>query len=145
MKTPTTDPNPAVTPEAPSRPLAWAAALAVPCLAALADVLLWTAARAAGADLEVATGGSTHEVGVGAVVAGALVSGLAGVLLLRLALRVTARGRRWWTIGALAVLALSLLSPLAQAETATTAMVLVGLHLLTGAVVVTGLRRVTSA
>lgn len=77
-------------------------------------------------------GGAAQTVSAGAVLAVALVASGAGWVLLAVLERRTARARRLWTGIALAVLLLSLAGPLTAAVTATTAVVLVLMHLAVG-------------
>lgn len=121
----------------------WRASMGVAAFAVAAALGLRLIATALGIDVQVGSGAARHGVGLVAV---GLSSGVAagfGVLALQLALRLFARGRRWWTMGAVVVLALSLLSPL-QATTVAAWLVLSLLHLATAAVVILGLRRVSA-
>jgi hypothetical protein len=111
-------------------------AVAAAGLAALA----WAVARAAGIELTVRSGSGTREVNLVAVVVTSLVVAIAGAALLKVLERRTAHGRRLWTVVASAVWVMSLSGPLSATEPSAF-LVLAGLHLLVGAVVVTGLRR----
>lgn len=75
--------------------------------------VLWLVEHAVlGADLAVRSGSSVQEIGGPAVVAVALLVGLAAWGLLALLERTTAGGRRVWTVIAAVILLLSLLGPL---------------------------------
>jgi chromate transport protein ChrA len=111
----------------------------VAVVAAAAAVVVWSAARLAGIDLVVRSGGRTSHVTVVSVIVTALVVAVAGAALLRIFERRTTNGRRTWTIVAVSVWAVSLLGPL-SATRPSAGLVLAGLHLLVGAVVVLGLR-----
>ncbi|THV29031.1 DUF6069 family protein [Glycomyces paridis] len=115
--------------------------LLTPVTAAAAALLLWAVAvPLAGADLTVDQGGTEQTVGPAMTAFAALAIGYAAWGLLALLERFTARGTRTWTIIAAAFLAVSLLGPLGAVNTAAT-LVLLGMHLLVGAVVITGLAR----
>ncbi len=82
-----------------------------------------------------------QTVVAGQVVGTALAAGLLGWLLLTALDRRTPRPRAVWTAVALLVLAASLALPLAAATTASAAVGLIVLHLVTGAIVIPGLAR----
>lgn len=125
-----------------TRPTArWPAAFAVAGAAVLAAVALKLVADLLGIDLVVETGGDRSQVTLASVIAGSAVGSVTGVLLLQVALRCFARGRRWWTIGAGVGLLGSLASPLA-ATTAGAWTVLSLMHLAVGGVVIVGLRSI---
>lgn len=84
--------------------------------------------------------GAPQHIGLPAVIAVALLAGLAGWASLAAAERFTRRPRLVWTALALAVLLLSLTGPLA-APAAAARTALAFLHLLVGGVVIGGLRR----
>lgn len=111
-------------------------------VAALAGWLAW--AQAGGVDLTVRSAGDVHGVGAGSAAVTAVVVSGAAVALLRLFEARLQRALRTWTVVACGVLALSMLGPLG-ATTATAGLGLASLHLLVGAVVVLGLRRVHRA
>jgi hypothetical protein len=111
----------------------------VAVVAAASAVVVWSAARVAGIDLVVRSGGGTSDVNVVSVIVTALVVAIAGAGLLRLFERRTTNGRRTWTSVAVSVWAVSLLGPL-SATRPSAGLVLAGLHLLVGSVVVLGLR-----
>jgi hypothetical protein len=100
----------------------------------------WVVARAAGIELTVRSDSGTHEVNLVSVVVTSLVVAIAGAGLLKVLERRTTHGRRLWTVVASAGWAMSLMGPLSATEPSAV-LVLAGLHLLVGAVVVTGLRR----
>jgi hypothetical protein len=111
--------------------------------ATLAPLIVWlVAVPLSDVTLRVHPGGSAAQtVGAGVVVTVALLASVAGWGLLALLERRTSRAHRLWTGISLAVALLSLLGPLTSAATATTAAVLVLMHLAVAAVLITGLRR----
>lgn len=116
----------------------WASVLtamaAATAVAALADPVL-------GVDLAVRLDGAgVQQVGNLAVTVTSLLAGFAGWAALALLERWTGHARRVWTVLACGVLVASLTGPLAAVSPAATA-VLLGLHLLVGAVLLVGLRR----
>ena len=109
--------------------------------AVVGAVLVWLiAVPVAGVDL-VATplGGATMHVTVVAVLVSSLLVGLAGLGLLTLLERRSANGLRTWTIVAAIVLVLSLGSPMGG-ETLGAKLSLAAMHLVVGAVLITGFR-----
>jgi hypothetical protein len=138
MSTHTTTPP---TERATRRTAPWPAALAVVAVAVAAAVALRLIAYATGINLVVETGDDHTTVRMAPVIAGSAIGALAGVLVLQLALRYVAHGRRWWTIGAAVSLFGSLTTPMAS-TTASAWIVLSLMHLVVGAVVIVGLRRV---
>ena len=101
----------------------------------------WVGARAAGIVLEVRSGSGTSDVNVVSVVVATLVVSIVGAALLRMLERRTAQALQIWTMMAAVVWAASSLGPL-SATRLPAGLVLAGLHLLVGAVVIAGLRRV---
>ncbi|TDQ01002.1 DUF6069 family protein [Labedaea rhizosphaerae] len=104
-------------------------------------VLVWLiAVPVAGVDL-VATpmGGSTMHVTLLAVLVSSLVVGLAGLGLLTLLERRSAKGLRNWTSTAAVVLVLSLASPMGG-ESLGAKLSLTAMHLVVGAVLIAGFR-----
>jgi hypothetical protein len=124
--------------EAPSVTPKRADAKVVVVATALA-VLVWTAAEAAGVDLEVRSGSGTTQVALGSVIVTPLVVGAVAAALLRLLERRTAHGLRTWTIVAVIAWVLAFLGPLSAASLGA-GLVLATMHLAVGAVVVGGLR-----
>jgi hypothetical protein len=124
----------------PSRALRRAGAVVAAALAALA---VWVVAvPIAGLDLAAAPiGGPVAPVGPLAVAAGPLLAGLSGWALLAVLERRTSRARRTWTVIALVVLALSLVSPLLGGVGAGGVLTLVTMHLVTGGVLIALLPR----
>lgn len=110
--------------------------------AVLAAVAVWTVADPVlGIELLVEMDTEPQPIGVQAVVASSLVSGLAGWGLVALLERVTARARRVWTGTALVVLMLSLLGPPAAVTTAAT-VALAAMHLAVAVVLIPALTTV---
>ncbi|NUW33093.1 hypothetical protein HTZ77_16870 [Nonomuraea sp. SMC257] len=109
---------------------------------AAAALAVWAlAVPVAGVTLTVRTGGGTQTVEAVPVVVVSLLAGLAGWALLALLERRAARPRRSWTITALVVCVLSLAGPLTSAVGAAATLVLLALHLVVGAVLITWLAR----
>lgn len=107
-------------------------------LGAAATWAVWT--QAFGVELVADTGSGSREIGPAAVVLTTLVVAAAGVGLRRLLEAKLTRGRRWWTVTAVAVWLVSMLGPLG-ATTAGAVLALVSLHVVVGTVVVVGLLR----
>jgi hypothetical protein len=111
--------------------------------AVLAAVALWAvAALVLDIDLTITTPGRPPmAIGFGAVVAMALLIGLAGWALLAVLERFTRRARTIWTVVAVVVLAGSM-APLLAAEAAgATVVTLALLHLVVGTILIAGLPR----
>jgi hypothetical protein len=112
---------------------------------AVAALVVWlVAAQLAGVHLDVRTGSDHHEqrVGAGAVLGASVVAGLAAWgSLAALERWVPARANRTWPVLALTVLLLSLAGPFGLGVTTGAKVVLLCLHLVTGLVLVAGLRR----
>ncbi|GIL26071.1 DUF6069 family protein [Actinocatenispora comari] len=117
-------------------------ARALTVAAAVATAVLGWAllAPVAGLDLTVTVGTGQQRLGVVAVIAATLVTGLVGWGLRALLDRLTGRARTVWTVIATIVLALSLLGPVGSAVGGGTVAALIGLHLLVGLVLLLGLR-----
>ncbi|WP_431877740.1 DUF6069 family protein [Micromonospora marina] len=110
--------------------------------AAAVTLLGWVVAvPVAGVELAARTGSAEQRVTPVAVVVSTLLAGLAGWALLALLERLTARARTVWTVVAALVLLVSLLGPLGGGAGSAAALTLVALHLVAGAVLITGLRR----
>jgi hypothetical protein len=106
-----------------------------------AALLLWAAAvPVGGVDLTADQAGTPLMVGPALVAVAALIAGLAAWGLLAVLERFTARAALVWSIIAAAVLAFSLTGPLAAATTAAM-LVLMGMHVLTGALLIAGMAR----
>lgn len=115
---------------------------AVLAASAAAAALWWITGPVAGVDVAVDTGGGATPVGPVAVVVAALLAGLAGWGLLAVLERTTRRPRAAWTATATVVLAGSLAGPLtAGASGPAGTLTLVGLHVVTGAVLIALLPR----
>ncbi len=109
-------------------------------VAALGGWLVW---QVAGVDLTVRSADQVRDVGAGSVGITALLAALAGVGLIRL-LAKRDTGLRTWTIVAGVVWTVSMLGP-SGATTLSAGLSLASLHLLVGAIVVFGVRRVHCA
>lgn len=109
---------------------------------AVVGLVTWAAwTQLGGVSLSAETGGGTREVGAPSVTVAALLAATAGVLLARMLLSWLPRGLRWWTVIACAVWLLSFLGVLG-AVSAAVGLGLASLHLVVGACVVAGVRRV---
>ncbi len=115
------------------------AIVAIAAVASLVTWDLWT--QVAGVDLAARSGADVREVSAGAVLVTALVVAVAGVLLARLLVRVVEAGLVWWTVLAGAALLFSMVGPL-EATGLAAGVGLASLHLVVGAVVLFGVRRV---
>ncbi|MGV9766811.1 DUF6069 family protein [Micromonospora tulbaghiae] len=110
--------------------------------AAAATLLAWlVAVPVAGVELTARTGTAEQRVTPVAVVVSTLLAGLAGWALLALLERLTGRARTAWTAVAVLVLLVSVLGPLGGGVGRAATLTLVALHLVAGAVLITGLRR----
>lgn len=106
-----------------------------------AALVLWAAATPiADIDLTVDQAGTPLTVGPVLIVLACLIVGSAAWGLLAILERSTARASLIWSIIAAAVLAFSLTGPLAAATTAAM-LVLMGMHVVTGGILITGLVR----
>ncbi|MEU8071375.1 DUF6069 family protein [Micromonospora sp. NPDC048169] len=112
-------------------------------LAVTAAALLgWVVAvPVAGVELIARSGSTDQRVTPVAVVVSTLLAGLAGWALLAVLERLTGRARSAWTVVAVLVLLVSLLGPLGGGVGGAAKLTLVALHLVVGAVLITGLRR----
>jgi len=128
------------TADRPSTVPARAGAVAAAVAAALA---VWVVVvPVLGVDLAAAPGGGpVQRVGPIAVAVGPLVAGLCGWALLALLERRTARPRRTWTITALVVLVLSLVTPISGGVGPASTATLLTMHLVVGAVLIALLPR----
>ena len=115
--------------------------------AVVAALTVWTVAGPVlGIDLQVQRRpGQLEAVNVGAVLGSSLVASLAGWATLAVLERLTRRTRTVWTILALAVLALSMVGPLAGGVTAGAKAALALMHLVVAAVLVPVLARTSDA
>ncbi|MER7557392.1 DUF6069 family protein [Nocardioides sp. NPDC126508] len=107
-------------------------------VAATAVWLLWT--QAGGVDLEVRSGGGSQQIGIGSVIVSSLIVALAGGVLLRWWEGRSERGTRRWTILAVGIAVVSLITP-TSALTVATGLGLASLHVVVAVVVIAGLRR----
>jgi Family of unknown function (DUF6069) len=108
--------------------------------AATAALLDWVVlVPVSGVHLRVENSTGTSEVGAAAVVIFALLAGFAGWALLAALERCTSRPRRTWTVIASVTLVVSMVGPLSGATAAATG-ALSTLHLVTAAVLISGLR-----
>lgn len=110
--------------------------------AAVSALALWAGA---GGDATVRSGGSDHPVGAVAVLLTSVLAGLAGWALLAVLERMTSRGLLVWTVVAVLVFLLSLVSAAAAGVGAASVGTLLGLHCVVFAVLVAGFRRASSA
>ena len=92
-------------------------------------------------DLRVGTEGAGRTVGVGSAVAAAAVAGLLGWALLALLVRSVARAEAVWRVAAVVVLLLSLGGPATMGVGTASVVVLLSLHGLVAAVLITLLPR----
>lgn len=114
--------------------------VAVVAASVLAASVAWASWASAGVDLEVHAGEGVRTVGIAAVAVTAGVVTLAGALLARLFAR-SSQGLHWWTVLAGGLWLLSMLGPLG-ATSVTAGVGLASLHLVVGAIVIVGVRRV---
>lgn len=115
--------------------------LLVVLASAAGSLLVWTAAAPlAGIDLTVDQAGTPLTVGPFLVALAALLVGFAAWGLLAVLEKFTARAGMIWSIIAAAVLALSLTGPLAAVTTGAM-LALMGMHVVTGGVLIAGLVR----
>jgi Family of unknown function (DUF6069) len=111
---------------------------ATAAVAATAVWLLWT--QAGGVELEVKSGAGSQQIGVGSVILSSLLIALAGGALLRWWEGRSERGTRRWTMLAVGIAVLSLITP-TSALTVAAGLALVSLHVVVAVVVIAGLRR----
>ena len=111
---------------------------ATAAVAATAVWLLWT--QAGGVELEVKSGAGSQQIGVGSVILSSLLIALAGGALLRWWGGRSERGTRRWTMLAVGIAVLSLITP-TSALTVAAGLALVSLHVVVAVVVIAGLRR----
>ncbi|MGR6322687.1 DUF6069 family protein [Micromonospora soli] len=103
-------------------------------------LLLWVVNDPwAGIDLAVRQGDTTQHIGPAAVVAAALIAGLAALGLLALLERIVRRPARTFRIIASIVLVLSLAGPLGSGVGTSSRLALLGMHLTVGAALIIGL------
>ena len=115
-----------------------AAVAAAAAAAAAVTWVLWT--QLGGVDLEAKTGSAPQQIGIGAVIVSSLVIALAGGALLRWWQGRSERGTRRWTILAVAIAVVSLITP-TSALTVAAGLGLASLHVVVAVVVIAGLRR----
>jgi hypothetical protein len=108
---------------------------------ALALVVWIIAVPVGGVDLVVGAGTNSQTVGPVSVVVASLLAGGAGWALLALCEHLNAKGRKLWQWIAWGVLAISLLGPVSMGGAGTVLAILLLMHIVTGAVVIAGLRR----
>jgi hypothetical protein len=106
-------------------------------------IAIWAVATTAGAELTVSYGPGTpiQKITVVNVVVAALVGSLAGLGLLGLLRRFTARARAVWTVTAIVAALVSLAGPLSATASAGTKVSLVAMHLAVATVMIVALRR----
>lgn len=111
---------------------------AAAAVAAAAVWLLWTAAG--GVELEVKSGAGSQQIGIGPVIVSSLLIALAGGALLRWWQGRSERGTRRWTMLAVGIAVISLITP-TSALTVAAGLGLASLHVVVAVVVIVGLRR----
>ncbi|SDK94681.1 hypothetical protein SAMN05428985_107136 [Nocardioides sp. YR527] len=111
---------------------------ATAAVAATAVWLLWT--QAGGVELEVKSGAGSQQIGVGSVIVSSLIIALAGGALLRWWEGRSERGTRRWTMLAVGIAVVSLITP-TSALTLAAGLGLASLHVVVAVVVIAGLRR----
>lgn len=119
-------------------PLPFTSAALVIVAAEAAALATWVIVQLAGVDPVADRGGQAVPVTIGDVGVAALVAGLAAWAVRELMRR---RGRAtWWPLVGSTLLAVSILGPAYQADGAS-AVALIGLHVIVGAVLIVGLAR----
>ena len=93
-----------------------------------------------GVELEVKSGAGSQQIGVGSVIVSSLLIALAGGALLRWWEGRSERGTRRWTMLAVGIAVLSLITP-TSALTVAAGLGLASLHVVVAVVVIAGLRR----
>lgn len=111
---------------------------AAAAVVATAVWLLWT--QAGGVELEVKSGAGSQQIGVGSVIVSSLLIALVGGALLRWWEGCSERGTRRWTMLAVGIAVLSLITP-TSALTLAAGLGLASLHVVVAVVVIAGLRR----
>lgn len=130
--------HPTHSPATKSSPRRWPIWITTLAAASAIPVLIWIVTDLiAGHQLVAVSGGTTMTVDSGYIVIGATFSTACGLGLAAILRRFTAKPRRNWVIVASVVLALSLLTPLGG-TTALTVVVLMAMHLVVGAIAITG-------
>jgi heme A synthase len=115
--------------------------IATVILAPIAALIAWTVVRLIGVDLVVSSGDG--NVGPGDVLTAALFGALAAWLVARLLERRSPRPRLWWARIGSTALAVSIIGPTWFADGAS-GVSLIGLHVVTAIVVITGFARTLS-
>ncbi|TQL69878.1 hypothetical protein FB381_3799 [Nocardioides albertanoniae] len=121
--------------------VAWPRVAAVAAAAAAAAAvtwMLWT--QVGGVDLEAKTGSESQQIGIGAVIVSTLLIALVGGALLRWWQGHAERGARRWTMLAVGIAVVSLITP-TSALTVAAGLGLASLHVVVAVVVIAGLRR----
>lgn len=121
--------------------VSWGRIVTVAAIAAAAAAvvwLLWT--QVGGVDLEAKSGASTQQIGIGSVIVSSLVVATVGGALLWWWQRRSERGTRWWTMLAVGIAVISLITP-TSALTVAAGLGLLSLHVVVAIVVIVGLRR----
>lgn len=111
---------------------------ATAAVAATAVWLLWT--QAGGVELEVKSGAGSQQIGIGSVIVSSLLIALAGGALLRWWQGRSERGTTQWTMLAVGIAVVSLITP-TSALTVAAGLGLASLHVVVAVVVIAGLRR----
>lgn len=119
----------------------WAQFGAVAVTAAVAATVVWLLWTQVGdVELEVKSGAGTQQVGLVSVIVSSMVVTLVGGVLLRWWERRSEQGRRRWTILAVGVAVISMITP-TSALTLAAGLGLASLHVVVAVVVIAGLRR----
>ncbi|MRG60265.1 hypothetical protein GE115_10350 [Agromyces sp. CFH 90414] len=109
-------------------------------IAVVLPLLLWVVAvPVAGLELAVGSGAAAQTIGPAAIIGAALVAGLAAWGVLALLERFTGHGPRTFAIIGWTLLALSLLGPVTIGAAGPMLVVLLAMHVVTGAILVIGL------
>lgn len=138
--TPSTTDRPAEAPAAPSRNRRRLGRLAAIAAAVILPLLVWLiGVPGAGIELVAGSGAAAQPIGPASIVTAALIAGFAAWGVLALLERFARHASRIFAIIGCAVLVLSLLGPVLTGATGTVLVVLLGMHVVTGAALVIGL------
>lgn len=119
----------------------WPQVLTVAAVAAIAATITWVLwTQAGGVILEAKSGSGSQEIGMVSVIVSSLVIALAGGALLRWWQGRSERGTRRWTMVAVGIAVVSMITP-TSALTMAAGLGLTSLHVVVAVVVIAGLRR----